>query len=122
MEKGRPFAHMVEVVNARAWLESTKERGMALGLEHTARAIEALGLPAPTYETVHVAGSNGKGTTVAALGERPPSHRLPPSLVHLPASRSRKSGFVLTGDRCRPLSSTQPSLTFTPWPHAPGSP
>ncbi len=42
MEKGRPFAHMVEAVNARAWLESTKERGMALGLEHTARAIEAL--------------------------------------------------------------------------------
>ena len=68
MEKGRPFAHMVEAVNARAWLESTKERGMALGLEHTARAVEALGLPAPAYETVHVAGSNGKGTTVAALG------------------------------------------------------
>ena len=68
MEKGRPFAHMVEAENARAWLESTKERGMALGLEHTARAIEALGLPAPAYETVHVAGSNGKGTTVAALG------------------------------------------------------
>ena len=89
MEKGRPFAHMVEAVNARAWLESTKERGMALGLEHTARAIEALGLPAPTYETVHVAGSNGKGTTVAALGSA--LHRI--GCRHLsftsPASRSR---------------------------------
>ena len=68
MEKRRSFATMVDAQPARAWLESTKSKGMALGLANTAKAIAALGLPSPTYETVHVAGSNGKGTTVATLG------------------------------------------------------
>lgn len=51
----------------RSWLEGTKARGMALGLENTQRALAALRLSPPNYETVHVAGSNGKGTTVATL-------------------------------------------------------
>ena len=68
MEKGRLLAPMVDADQARAWLESTKKKGMALGLENTAQAIAALRLPQPVYETVHVAGSNGKGTTVATLG------------------------------------------------------
>jgi len=68
MEKGRLLAPMVDGEQARAWLESTKKKGMALGLENTAQAIAALRLPQPVYETVHVAGSNGKGTTVATLG------------------------------------------------------
>ena len=59
---------MVDAQPARAWLESTKSKGMALGLDNTAKAIAALELPSPTYETVHVAGSNGKGTTIATLG------------------------------------------------------
>ncbi len=59
---------MVAEQDLRAWLESTKEKGMALGLENTSLAIAELGLPTPEYETVHVAGSNGKGTTVATLG------------------------------------------------------
>ena len=53
--------------DARAWLDRIKSKGMALGLENTARAISELNLPAPSYETIHVAGSNGKGTTVATL-------------------------------------------------------
>ena len=68
MEKRRLFLPMVDTQPARAWLESTKSKGMALGLDNTARAVEALNLSPPTYETVHVAGSNGKGTTVATLG------------------------------------------------------
>ena len=68
MERSRALPSMVDAEQARMWLESTKTKGMALGLENTARAIAALDLPSPTYETVHVAGSNGKGTTVATLG------------------------------------------------------
>lgn len=68
MEKRWLFMPMVDAQPARAWLESTKSKGMALGLDNTARAMAALDLPPPTYETVHVAGSNGKGTTVATLG------------------------------------------------------
>ena len=51
----------------RSWLEDTKKRGMALGLANTQQALFELKLPSPNFETVHVAGSNGKGTTVATL-------------------------------------------------------
>ena len=40
---------------------------MALGLLNTQRALRELGLPPRDYETVHVAGSNGKGTVLATL-------------------------------------------------------
>lgn len=51
----------------RVWLESTKQRGMALGLSNTQSALRELNLSPPDFETVHVAGSNGKGTTIATL-------------------------------------------------------
>lgn len=51
----------------RSWLQDTKKRGMALGLANTQQALFELKLPSPNFETVHVAGSNGKGTTVATL-------------------------------------------------------
>ncbi|HJM55383.1 MAG TPA: Mur ligase family protein [Poseidonia sp.] len=51
----------------RLWLESTKKLGMALGLLNTSKAVEALHLQPSTFTTVHVAGSNGKGTTCALL-------------------------------------------------------
>jgi dihydrofolate synthase/folylpolyglutamate synthase len=48
-------------------LEATKHLGMALGLTNTANAVEALRLPTSSPTTVHVAGSNGKGTACAML-------------------------------------------------------
>ncbi len=51
----------------RLWLESSKKMGMALGLLNTSKAVDALNLPSQAYTTVHVAGSNGKGTTCALL-------------------------------------------------------
>jgi len=58
---------MVSHADVRAWLDGTKKRGMALGLPVTQQALRALELGTATFETVHVAGSNGKGTTVASL-------------------------------------------------------
>ncbi|MCH1540521.1 MAG: hypothetical protein L7S56_03685 [Candidatus Poseidonia sp.] len=58
---------MVDHAEMRAWLESTKQRGMSLGLTNTARALNALGMKKKRPFTVHVAGSNGKGTCCAAL-------------------------------------------------------
>ena len=52
---------------ARLWLESSKKLGMALGLLNTSKAVNALNLPPQNHTTVHVAGSNGKGTTCALL-------------------------------------------------------
>lgn len=58
---------MVGQKPVRIWLEETKHLGMALGLANTAKAVEALQLPSSLFTTVHVAGSNGKGTTCAML-------------------------------------------------------
>ncbi len=58
---------MVGQIPVRSWLEATKHLGMALGLTNTANAVDALRLPTPSLTTVHVAGSNGKGTACAML-------------------------------------------------------
>lgn len=58
---------MVDGAGLRSWLESTKTRGMALGLEQTARALASLHCQSTEYRTLHVAGSNGKGTLCAVL-------------------------------------------------------
>ena len=58
---------MLGQIPVRSWLEATKHLGMALGLTNTANAVEALRLPTSSPTTVHVAGSNGKGTACAML-------------------------------------------------------
>ena len=51
---------------ARSWLESTKKRGMALGLKGTKSVLDRLELTLPRH-IIHVAGSNGKGTVSALM-------------------------------------------------------
>ena len=53
--------------SVRDWLESTKERGMRLGLETTEQMLARLGDPQASFPAIHVAGSNGKGSTCAML-------------------------------------------------------
>ena len=53
--------------DVRAWLDSTKNRGMALGLNHTKAALDRLSLPHQPDHIIHVAGSNGKGTVCALM-------------------------------------------------------
>jgi len=67
---------MVASEALRAWLEGTKKRGMALGLANTRQALQELNLRTPSYETVHVAGSNGKGTTIAMLSAALSKHNI----------------------------------------------
>ena len=54
------------MVEARTWLESTKKRGMALGLKGTRTVLDRLELSLPEH-ILHVAGSNGKGTVCALM-------------------------------------------------------
>ena len=54
------------MVEARSWLESTKKRGMALGLKGTKTVLDRLQLNLPSH-IIHVAGSNGKGTVCALM-------------------------------------------------------
>lgn len=52
----------------RTWLEGSKARGMALGLDSTRAMLARLGNPQLEFTTIQVAGSNGKGTACALLG------------------------------------------------------
>ncbi len=49
------------------WLESLREQGMKLGLENTSEVLLRLGDPQNNFPSIHVAGSNGKGTTCSLL-------------------------------------------------------
>lgn len=49
------------------FLETQKKHSMKLSLERVALACERLGNPQLTYKTIHVAGTNGKGSTVNYL-------------------------------------------------------
>ncbi len=57
-------------MNLAEWLErqeSVHARSIDLGLERVAVVAKALGLERPSYRTVTVAGTNGKGSTVTYL-------------------------------------------------------
>ncbi|MFQ5482712.1 MAG: bifunctional folylpolyglutamate synthase/dihydrofolate synthase [Nitrospinaceae bacterium] len=47
------------------YLENLTQSGIKLGLENTARLLDALGNPQWPVPTVHIAGTNGKGSTAA---------------------------------------------------------
>jgi dihydrofolate synthase/folylpolyglutamate synthase len=49
------------------YLASLQPLAMRLGLERMERALEALGHPERAYRVVHVAGTNGKGSTCAMV-------------------------------------------------------
>jgi len=51
----------------RAWLFSSKSKGMSLGLERVTIALEKLNRPDKKMYCIHVAGSNGKGSVCAHL-------------------------------------------------------
>ncbi len=52
---------------ARDWLYSLKNQGSTYGIERMEHFAEALGHPEKAYPIIHVAGTNGKGSTAAML-------------------------------------------------------
>ncbi|MGH8093598.1 MAG: bifunctional folylpolyglutamate synthase/dihydrofolate synthase [Chthoniobacterales bacterium] len=52
---------------ALAWLFRTQRFGIKLGLENSRRLFAALEVPSPNERIIHVAGTNGKGSTCALL-------------------------------------------------------
>ena len=61
-----------------AYLDSLKPLAMRFGLERMERALEALGRPERSLRVLHVAGTNGKGSTCAMAAEalRRAGHRV----------------------------------------------
>ncbi|MFQ5848720.1 MAG: bifunctional folylpolyglutamate synthase/dihydrofolate synthase [Candidatus Methylomirabilales bacterium] len=53
--------------DALAFLDGLQRFGIRLGLENTLRLVEALGHPESTFRSIHVAGTNGKGSTAVFL-------------------------------------------------------
>ena len=56
-----------EVQTPREWLEDRRKIGMSRGLEVTYAMLTRLGMPQMAFPCVHVAGTNGKGTTCVYL-------------------------------------------------------
>jgi dihydrofolate synthase/folylpolyglutamate synthase len=52
-------------VEARQYLATLSRLGMRFGLERMQRVLEALGHPERAFRVIHVAGTNGKGSTCA---------------------------------------------------------
>ncbi len=59
--------HDVSPDSARAYLDSLILHGVKLGLHNIERLMEASGRPHLDYPTVHVAGTNGKGSVLSFL-------------------------------------------------------
>ncbi len=52
---------------ALTYLDSLNKFGIRLGLERIKRLLELMGNPERSYKTIHVTGTNGKGSTTAML-------------------------------------------------------
>ncbi|MDQ8203671.1 folylpolyglutamate synthase/dihydrofolate synthase family protein [Pelagicoccus sp. SDUM812003] len=52
---------------AREWLYSLKNAGSKYGIDRMERFADALGQPQRSFPSIHVAGTNGKGSTCAML-------------------------------------------------------
>ena len=56
-----------DAMTAREWLEDLRFAGMKLGLERIEALLERLGNPQNEFPSIHVAGTNGKGSLCALL-------------------------------------------------------
>ena len=55
------------VIEAQNWIENIKRFGSKLDLKRMEKAIEILGHPEKSFKSIHVAGTNGKGSTSTYL-------------------------------------------------------
>ncbi len=53
--------------DAKSWLYSLKNRGTTYGIERMEAFAELLGNPQESFPIIHIAGTNGKGSTAAML-------------------------------------------------------
>jgi dihydrofolate synthase/folylpolyglutamate synthase len=57
----------VKYDNAISFLYALQKHGIKLGLENTSRLLSLLGAPQEKFRSVHIAGTNGKGSTSAMI-------------------------------------------------------
>ena len=102
-------------------LEQTRHLGMLLGLDRLAAALEALGAPQRRLPAVHIAGTNGKGSTAAMTESILRASGLRTGLFTSPhlsrfTERFRITGREIAGERLAGLftrvQSTGATLTY----------
>ncbi len=59
----------MNAADARQWLLDRQGLGIKLGLDKVHRLLDGVGNPHRAFQSVHVAGTNGKGTVVTLLAE-----------------------------------------------------
>jgi len=57
----------MDIAQASVFLEMLQKRGMVFGLERVSKFLALLGNPHLGFKSVHIAGTNGKGSTAAML-------------------------------------------------------
>ncbi len=78
----------MQIDHATAFLYALKPRGIRFGLENTRLVLDRLGRPQDSFQVIHIAGSNGKGSTASFLDAmlRKAGHRVglytSPHLTH----------------------------------------
>ncbi len=53
---------------AESWVFGRRRLGMKYGLDRMLSIMEELGHPERSFKTVHIVGTNGKGSTAASFG------------------------------------------------------
>lgn len=89
---------MTDYAAAVAALDRLEAFGIRLGLENMEAACEALGRPERAFPSVHVAGTNGKGTTAAAVAALARAHGLSTGLYTSPHVVDFRERIVIDGE------------------------
>lgn len=90
-----------EAIAERLFHRTTK--GIRLGLERMQVAVEKIGNPQAAYQSMHVAGTNGKGSTCAYMESVLRAHGVTTGLFTSPHIRRFEERFMING---KPVSGT----------------
>ena len=89
----------MEYQEAIDWLYDTQGHGIKLGLDNTLRLLEALGHPERIPLFLHVAGTNGKGSTCAFSASILRAHGLRTGLFTSPHLVDFRERITMDGDK-----------------------
>ena len=85
-----------------AWLEQAHSiHNIDLGLERASKVASLMGLSSPSAKTITVAGTNGKGSTVAAVESLAISHKLSVASYTSPHLINFNERIKINGENCR---------------------
>jgi len=87
----------VKLKEALAWLNRHQFHGIKPGLERIGRLLSALGHPERKFPSVHIAGTNGKGSTAAILATALSAQGLKVGLYTSPHLTSVTERFRING-------------------------